>query len=169
MNALSHISKVLMLTMVLILGLSLSCAQAAAPAPATPQAGKPVPDKPVQTHDRMTVVAVVTDGTDSIGARLATRLKERFNQSSLFKLTDEQAKDGQRLNILLSTAPEFPSRPAVGSVYGVCWAFSQGKDYLNLLLAREVGTVNGDDIDALVDRIVERTDGLAAKYSNLWK
>ena len=153
----------------LAFALAVPCAQAATPTASTPQAGKPVPDKPVATHDRMTVVAVQADGTDSIGARLATRLKERFNQSSLFKLTDEQAKDGQRLNILLTTTPEFPSRPAVGSVYGVCWAFSQGKDYLSLLLAREVGTVNADDVDALVDKIVERTDGLAAKYSNLWK
>ena len=166
MNALFRLSMMF----VLAFALALPCAvQAAAPAPAAQQVGRPVPDKPAQTHDRTTAVAVVADGTDSIGARLATRLKERFNQSSLFRLTDEQAKDGQRLNVLLSTQPEFASRPGVGSVYGVCWAFSQGKDYLNLLLAREVGTVNAEDIDALVDRLVERTDGLAAKYSNLWK
>ena len=57
----------------------------------------------------------------------------------------------------------------MGSVYGVCWVFSQGKGYLGYLLAREVGTVNYDDLDALVDRLVERTDGIAAKYGNLWK
>ncbi|MDE7371988.1 MAG: hypothetical protein K2N07_09695, partial [Desulfovibrio sp.] len=71
--------------------------------------------------------------------------------------------------VLLNTAPEFPGRPAVGSVYGVCWVFSQGKGYLGYLLAREVGTVNAEDLDALVDKLVERTDGIAAKYGNLWK
>lgn len=134
-----------------------------------PQPGKLVQDAPKPAIDRSTGISVVVDGSDSIGARLSTRLKERFNQSSLFKLNSEEEKDAPELRLLLNTAPEFPSRPSVGSVYGICWVFSQGKGYLGYLLAREVGTVNMDDLDALVDRIVERTDGIAAKYSNLWK
>lgn len=141
-----------------------SAAQAAAP-----QAGKPVQDAPQKNVDRTTVVNVQIDGTDSIGARLSTRLKERFNQSSLFRLNADEERDAPELRVLLNTAPEFPSRPGVGSVYGVCWVFSQGKGYLGYLLAREVGTVNADDLDALVDKLVERTDGIAAKYGNLWK
>ena len=145
-----------------------------APAPATaaqavPQAGKPVEDAPQKSADRTTVVNVLVDGTDSLGARLATRLKERFNQSSLFKLNADEERDAPELRVLLNTAPEFPGRPSVGSVYGVCWVFSQGKGYLGYLLAREVGTVNADDLDSLVDKLVERTDGIAAKYGNLWK
>lgn len=140
---------------------------AATPA-ASPQAGKPVQDAPRQTTDRTTIVSVQVDGTDSLGARLATRLKERFNQSSLFRLNSDEEKDTPELRLLLNTAPEFPSRPSVGSVYGVCWVFSQGKGYLGYLLAREIGTVNADDMDSLVDKMVERTDGIAAKYSNLW-
>ena len=137
--------------------------------PAVPQAGKPVQDAPEKSADRTTVVNVQLDGTDSLGARLSTRLKERFNQSSLFKLNADEERDAPELRVLLNTAPEFPARPAVGSVYGVCWVFSQGKGYLGYLLAREVGTVNADDLDALVDKLVERTDGIAAKYGNLWK
>ena len=153
----------------LLLGLALPQALAAN-APATPAAPqKPVPDKPEPARDRMTVVSVQADGTDSLGARLTTRLKERFNQSNLFSLTDEQGKDGARMVILLSTAEEFPSRKGLGSVYAVCWTFSQGNDYLNLLLGREVGTVGNDNLDALVDKLVERTDGIAAKYGKLWK
>ncbi|MDY3810855.1 hypothetical protein FYJ44_02860 [Desulfovibrio sp. PG-178-WT-4] len=136
---------------------------------AAPQAGKPVQDKPEKGADRVSVVSVQLEGTDSIGARLGTRLKERFNQSNLFTLNDDEEKDMPKLRLLVSTAPEFPGRPGVGSVYGVCWVFSQGKGYLGYLLAREVGTVNYDDLDALVDRLVERTDGIAAKYGNLWK
>lgn len=141
---------------------------AAAPT-AQPHPGKPVQDSPSLGVDRSTMISVLADGTDSLGARLSTRLKERFNQSSLFRLNPDQEKDAPELRLLLNTAPEFPSRPSVGSVYGVCWVFSQGKGYLGYLLAREIGTVNADDLDALVDKLVERTDGIAAKYANLWK
>lgn len=139
------------------------------PVPETPQAGKPVQDSPKSISSRSTLVSVIMDGTDSLGARLSTRLKERFNQSSLFRLNPETDKDTPELRLLLNTAPEFPGRPGVGSVYGICWVFSQGKGYLGYLLGREIGTVNADDLDALVDKIVDRTDGIAAKYSNLWK
>lgn len=146
-------------------------AQAAAPAPApqTPQAGQPVQDAPKALIDRSTLISVIMDGSDSLGARLSTRLKERFNQSSLFRLNPDEEKDRPELRLLLNTAPEFPGRPSAGSIYGACWVFSQGKGYLGYLLAREIGTVNSDDLDALVDKLVERTDGIAAKYSNLWK
>ncbi len=136
---------------------------------ATPQAGQPVQDKPEKSHDRVTVVSVSLEGTDSIGARLGTRLKERFNQSSLFTLNDDEEKDVPKLYLMLETKPEFSSRPAVGSVYSLCWVFKQGKGYLGYLLARELGTVNNEDIDGLVDKFVERTDGIAAKYGSLWK
>ncbi len=141
---------------------------AAAPVSA-PKAGAPVQDAPKTITGRSTTVSVIMDGADSLGARLSTRLKERFNQSSLFKLKAEEDQDTPELRVLLNTAPEFPSRPGVGSVYGICWVFSQGKGYLGYLLAREVGTVNADDLDQLVDKLVERTDGIAAKYGNLWK
>ncbi len=152
----------------LILSLAI-CGSAMAATPQNPQPGKPVQDAPGPSPDRTTVVSVSVDGTDSLGARLSTRLKERFNQSSLFRLNTDEEKDNPELRLLLNTAPEFPSRPSVGSVYGVCWVFSHGKGYLGYLLAREVGTVNADDLDTLVDKLVERTDGIAAKYGNLWK
>lgn len=151
------------------LALALALTAPAFAAAPQPQAGKPVQDAPKQVADRTTAISVIMDGTDSLGARLSTRLKEKFNQSSLFRLNAEEDKDAPELRMLLNTAPEFPSRPSVGSVYGVCWVFSQGKGYLGYLLAREIGTVNKDDMDELVDKLVERTDGIAAKYGNLWK
>ena len=109
------------------------------------------------------------DGSDSIGARLGMRLKERFNQSSLFTLNDDEDKDVPKLYLMLDTKPEFPGRPTVGSIYAVSWVFKQGKGYLGYLLARDLGAVGAEDIDALVDKLAERTDGIAAKYSSLWK
>ena len=142
---------------------------ALAATPAAPQAGKPVQDKPEKGVDRVTLISVQIEGDDSIGARLSTKLKERFNQSNLFTLNADEERDAPELRLLLSTAPEFKDRPNVGSVYSVCWVFSQGKGYLGYLLAREVGTINYDDLDAKVDKLVERTDAIAAKYGNLWK
>ena len=72
---------------------SLTWALTGAACTATPPAGKPVQDKPEKTVDRVTTVSVSLEGTDSIGARLGTKLKERFNQSSLFTLNDDEEKD----------------------------------------------------------------------------
>ena len=92
------------------------------------QAGKPQPDKPAKADARVTAVTVIAEGTDSIGAKLVTGLKEAFNQSNLFALNE---KDEPKLQLLVTTQPEFPSRPNVGSVYSVCWVFKQGEGYLN--------------------------------------
>lgn len=162
--------------MKLLMGLALSLAMvnpvfsAVSTSTATePAPGKPLEDAPHQLADRSTVVSVVLEGTDSLGARLSTRLKERFNHSTLFHLTAGEDSDTSGLRLLINTTPEFPGRPTLGSVYGICWVFSQGKGYLGYLLGREVGTVNAEDLDSLVDKLVERTDGIAAKYSKLLK
>ena len=154
----------------LLLLASLICpAQAALAAPAPsgqPQPAAPTPDKPAQVNARVTPISVELEGTDSTGSRLGMRLKEAFNASNLFLLTE---KDAPKMRLLVTTQPEFPGRPAVGSVYSLCWTFSQGQGYLAFLLGREVGTVSPEEIDGLVARIVERTDGLGVKYADLFK
>lgn len=133
-------------------------------APATAPAA--VPNSPAKVDARVTAVDVQSEGTDSIGARLSTALKEKFNTSSLFRLgSDNEPK----LVLLVRTNPEFPTRPQVGSVYSIIWAYSQKANYLPMLLGHEVGTVSMEDIDALVARVVEKTDGLSVKYGYLWK
>ncbi|MDR3361932.1 MAG: hypothetical protein LBO64_03710 [Desulfovibrio sp.] len=152
----------------LLLLFSTAAAHAAGSA-APAQTAKPAPDNPEKSVDRITVVSIQHEGSDSIGAILAMRLKERFNQSNLFTLNDDEEKDIPKLRLLLSTEPEFPGRPNVGSIYSVCWVFSQGKGYLGYLLSRDLGAVNTDDIADLVNKLTERTDGIAARYGNLWK
>ncbi|MEG2171668.1 MAG: hypothetical protein RRY29_00250 [Desulfovibrionaceae bacterium] len=129
------------------------------------QAGKAMADKPAKNVERRTTIAVIHEGNDSIGARLATRLKETFNASNLFVLND---KDAPKVRLLLTTQPEFSTRPAVGSVYSAVWIFSQSDAHLGYLLARELGTLNMDDVDNLVQQLVERTDGVSVKYSYLF-
>lgn len=128
-------------------------------------AGKAVADKPAKTTERRTTIAVIHEGTDSIGARLSNRLKETFNASNLFALND---KDAPKIRLLLTTQPEFSTRPAVGSVYSAVWIFSQSDAHLGYLLAREVGTLNMEDVDSLVHQLIERTDGIAVKYNYLF-
>lgn len=135
-------------------------------AASAPAAGKPTPDKPAATSTRQTPIAILHEGSDTAGARLSTRLKERFNGSNLFQLNE---KDAPKMRILLTTQSEFADRPNVGSVYSIIWTFSQSEGHLGYLLARDVGTLSPDDVDALADKIVERTDGIAVKYAYLFQ
>jgi hypothetical protein len=138
----------------------------AAPALAAPQSPTSPKDSPAKVDARTTPVSVLHDGDDSTGARLAMRLKEQYNNSNLFTLTE---KDMPKIQILLTTAAEFPSRPAVGSVYSLIWTYKQGEGQLAFLLAKEVGTLNDEGVDALAAKVLERTDGLSVKYNYLWK
>lgn len=126
---------------------------------------KSLPDKPAKDVDRTTHIAVEHEGTDSLGSRLSTRLKEQFNASSLFTLNE---KDVPKLRLLVSTAPEFTTRPGVGSAYAVVWVFSQSESTLRHYLAREVGVFTAEELEGLVARLVERTDGIAVKYGYLF-
>ena len=56
----------------------------AADAPAKTDAA--IPDKPTRITERNTPVAVEYEGNDSIGSRLATRVKETLNSSNLFSI-----------------------------------------------------------------------------------
>jgi hypothetical protein len=144
------------------------CAMLTVAAPyaaAAEQAAKPLADRPIRTADRTTSVAVVHEGSDVVGTRVAFQLKNVFNTSSLFTLAE---KDGPKLKVYLSTLAEFPSRPGIASAYSVVWVFSQSEGTLGFLLARDVGLVSPDDVDGLVTKLAERTDGIAARYAYLF-
>ena len=142
-----------------LVSLSAPCAAAAEPS------AKPLVDRPIPAADRTTRVMIVHEGSDVVGTKLAFHLKNVFNTSSLFTLTETK---GSRLKVYLSSVAEFPSRPGIASAYSVVWAFSQSEGTLDFLLARDVGLVSPDDVDALVTKIAERTDGLAARYAYLF-
>ncbi len=130
------------------------------------KAGAPKADTPIKVEARSTLVSVAHTGTDSIGIRLSTRLKEVFNASNLFKLNEENAP---KIRLVLTTKAEFADRPHVGSVYSLVWVFSQSDAHLGYLLAQEVDVLSLDDVDAVAAKVAERTDGLAVKYAYLFK
>ncbi len=135
-------------------------------AAAEPAAAAKAPaDKPAAQTERTTPISVEHEGADAVGSKLAFQLKGAFNTSSLFTLTE---RDGPRIKIFLSTVPEFPGRPGLSSAYAVVWTFSQAEGTLSFLLAREVGLLAADEVDALVSRLAEKTDGIAVKYRYLF-
>lgn len=136
------------------------CASALAAAPPSK------PDTPAQPPQRKTQISVTHEGSDSIGARLSTRLKELFNASNLFQLNE---KDAPKIRLAIVTQPEFNERPHVGSIYSILWLFSQSEGHLGYLLARDMGALSADDVDNLAAKIVERTDGIAVKYGYLFQ
>ncbi|MDD6088329.1 MAG: hypothetical protein PUB69_03315 [Desulfovibrionaceae bacterium] len=144
--------------------LSLSVLLCAVPVLSAEKKSEAVPARPAKAVDRCTPVFIELNGTDSLGARLAMRMKETFNSGSLFTLTD---RDEPKLILRLSTAPEFPSRPSVGSAYAAVWIFSQSKETLGSYLVQETGTFSADNLEDLVTKLAERTDGLATMYGYL--
>lgn len=138
----------------------------ALPVSAAEQPKNDVPDKPVRITERNTPIAVEFEGTDSLGSRLSTRIKEVFNSSNLFSLSD---KDVPKLRVLVSTMPEFSTRPGVGSAYAVVWVFSQSDSTLRHYLAREVGVLTPEEINDVASRLIERTDALALRYGYLFR
>jgi len=156
--------RTLLRTFVLLIALVLTLP--ALPFNASAAETQSLPNKPADIAQRNTPIAVEMEGSDSIGSKLATRLKEAFNASNLFTLS---AKDTPKLRVLIATTPEFPSRPAVGSAYCVVWLFSQSEGTLRHFLMREVGVVSADNVDALAAQLVERTDGLAVRYGYLFQ
>jgi len=125
-----------------------------------------IDDTPIAIEKRHTPVAVEYEGNDSIGASLSMSVKERFNTSSLFSLSE---KDVPKIRLLLATVPEFPSRPGVGSAYSAVWVFSQSESTLRHFLQTELGVLTQNDVQELSAKLIEITDRLAVKYSYLFQ
>lgn len=146
----------------LIIATFLSVATASAQE-ATPVA---IPDNPAPVSENSAPVGVVHDDVDQLGTRLAFRLKETFNKSTLFQLT---SKDEPKIKVIVATKPEFPGRPHIGSVYSVVWIFSSGENVLTHYLASEAGTVDAATIDAAAEALAARTAAVAEQYAYLFE
>ena len=126
---------------------------------------KSLPNTPRNISKRVNPVFIEFQGNDSIGSMLSTRLKESFNTSNLFTL---EGKDVPKFRILISTVPEFKTRPSVGSAYSVVWLFSLSDETLRHYLAMDVGVLSADEVNDLAAKLVEKTDSLATRYAYLF-
>ncbi len=136
------------------------------PAMAEEPVKKSIKDSPKAVSGRTTAVAVQHEGADSAGAKLAFQLKDSFNTSSLFDLTD---MDVPKITLYISTVSEFPGRPEVGSAFAVVWTYSESEGTLKHYLSREVGVVNDATARAAAGRLAELTDVIAVKYRYLFE
>ena len=112
-----------------------------------------------------TPIAILHEGTDSLGAKLAYQLKEIFNSGTMFALND---KDEPKLQMIINTVSEFPSRPGVGSLYCVVWTYSERPTALSSYLAQEVGVMTPENLAEIAEKLASRTSGLAAKHSYIF-
>ncbi|MBU1002147.1 MAG: hypothetical protein KKE73_06455 [Proteobacteria bacterium] len=129
-------------------------------------ASKALPNTPSAAKKNATPVAVIHSNDDQLGSRLAYQLKEIFNTSSLFTLT---AKDEAKIKLLVSTKPEFPSRPQVGSVYSVIWIFSASENVLTHYLASETDIIDAANVAAAAEALAGRTTAVADQYAYLFE
>lgn len=128
-------------------------------------AAESIPNTPQKINQRLSPVMVEFEGVDSIGSKLATRLKELFNASNLFQL---EGDDVPKFRIVISSVPEFESRPNIGSAYSIVWLFSLSDATLRHYLSVQVGVVSADDVNDLAAKLVEKTDTIALKYAYLF-
>lgn len=149
-------------------GLLLCAPHGLAQAPQPGPKAEAVEDKPAEPAKGgfTTPVAVVHDNTDQLGTRLAFRLKETLNASSLFALS---AKDERRIKVILTTQPEFPGREQVGSVYAAVWIYAANESVLTHYLASEAGTVDAATVEATAQALAGRTAAVAEKYAYLFE
>ncbi len=129
-------------------------------------ANKAIENKPASAVDRTTAITVEHEGNDSLGSRLAMKLKESFNSSNLFTLNE---KNVPKFRLILSTVPEFKDRPAVGSAYSVIWVFSQSDETLRHYVGNEIGVFTDEEVSGLATKILEKTDGIAVRYAYLFE
>jgi len=116
--------------------------------------------------DQSWPVFVEHRGDDSLGARLALRLKEIFNQSSLFAYTTE---DQRKVKVLLVTREEFPGRARLGSIYAATFIYQASETMLAHHLATDLGFIAPGELDGLAEELAARTETVADRYAYLFE
>lgn len=141
-------------------------AQTKTPAPqAAPAAADTGGKKNDAPAGRKTPVAIEHDDNDTVGARLAYRLKELLGRSSLMQPTN---KDEKKIVLVLKTKEEFPGRSGLSSIYSISWLFSSKEGALKYFLTSEAGIVDSADIDQTAEMLLGKTDKLANTYAYLF-
>ncbi len=153
-----------LLSLLLCTGIAL--AQEAVQAPAAPK--KDIPDKPAPAaqKEKKIVVSVDHSGADNVGGRLAYHLKELFDRSSLFTLSN---KDERKLKVLLNTVEEFPGRPNMSSAYAVVFVYSETEGTLKYLLSSEVGFAHSSSVKEDAEVLAGKAHEIYSKYSYLFE
>ncbi|MGM0646566.1 MAG: hypothetical protein ACQESV_09255 [Thermodesulfobacteriota bacterium] len=111
-------------------------------------------------------IQVIHNDTDHLGIELAYNMRDAFNRSSLFELTDSTK---ERIKLRITTKEEFADRPYMSSVYTLIWTFSYGEDVLDTYLDTETGFVDALSVDSLAKILVAQSHDVAREYAYLFE
>ena len=111
-------------------------------------------------------IQVIHNDTDHLGIELAYNMRDAFNRSSLFDLTDSTT---ERIKLRITTKEEFADRPYMSSVYTLIWTFSYGEDVLDTYLDTETGFVDALSVDSLAKILVAQSHEVAREYAYLFE
>lgn len=113
-----------------------------------------------------TPVQIRHENTDRMGRRLVFHLRERFNLSGLFRLSD---RDEEKIILHVKTRTEFPDRPGISSIYAVTWTFSYGGDVLSNYLESRTGIAGAEALKGLAEELAAQTHEISARYRYLFE
>lgn len=159
----------LLLTLLLLFSASLQAQNATAPAArqdnATSETQQRVTER-TSPDTKETPVQIRHDNTDQVGRRLVFHMRERFNQSGLFRLSD---REEEKIILHVKSQTEFPDRPGMSSIYAITWTFSYGGDVLSNYLQSRTGIAGTEGLESLAEEFVARTYEISNRYSYLFE
>ena len=166
----THLVPIVFLLALLVLTVgNIQAQNATAPAArqdnATNETGERLSDRTSRESGR-TPIQIRHENTDRVGRRLVFHMRERFNESGLFRLSD---RDEEKIILHVKTRTEFPDRPGIGSIYAVTWTFSYGGDVLSNYLQSRTGIAGAEALKGLAEELAAQTHGISSRYSYLFK
>ena len=121
---------------------------------------------PQQEQMTKTPVYIRDSGVDQAGLRLGFFARETFSASSLFSLSN---RNERKIVIRIDSKPEFPTRPALSSVFAATWILVEDEATVPYYLDTLIGVVSPDSARMEADRIVSRTARILEQYAYLFE
>ena len=113
-----------------------------------------------------TPIQIRHENTDRVGRRLVFHMRERFNESGLFRLSD---REEEKIVLHVKTRTEFPDRPGISSIYALTWTFSYGGDVLSNYLRSRTGIAGSEALKSLAEELAAQTQEISTRYSYLFE
>ena len=145
----------------------------ASPIPESTGSGRKIPAPipapeavPEQKQQSKMPVYIRDSGVDQAGLRLGFFARETFSASSQFALSN---RNERKIVIRIDSKPEFPTRPALSSVYAATWILVEDEATVPYYLDTLIGVVSPDSARMEADRIVSRTARILEQFAYLFE
>jgi hypothetical protein len=124
----------------------------------------PVPKSYAEDIKIAVEVQATIDANDSVGNRLVYKVKEKFRQSSFFRLT---YANEPRLKLMITTLK--PSENSNYTMYSAVWVSEEKSPSFPLYLNNIIGTCGSSKVEVVSDDLVAETDKLVTQLLDLYK